>query len=261
MDAATATGSSTIALMYHALGEAAGPAADAHYTVATARFQEQLGLCARLGGAAVSARDWLAGRAGVILTFDDGHETNYHLGFPALVAAGAGADFFVNPAQVGTPGFASWTQLREMADAGMSIQSHGLDHRYFLTELTPQRLREELRRARLEIEEHVGRPVTLLAPPGGRSPARLQQIAEEVGYTHVLDSRPGPVRRAAGRRTLCRLAVTAQLELPTLESWLRGGRALRRAQLRYAALDLAKRLVGDQAYQSIRRRLLGTAVP
>ena len=248
--------SPTVALMYHAIGDGAAANADPHYTVARERFARQVGVCTRVGGAVVSARDWLAGRAGVIVTFDDGDETNHRVAFPLLVTAGATADFFVNPAQVGTPGYATWAELREMSDGGMSIQSHGLDHRVFLTELSPARLREDLRRARLEIEEHVGRPVTLLAPAGGREPADLADVALEVGYTRVLNSKPGRVRPDDGP-TLGRLAVTSRLDDTTLESWLRGGRALRRAQVRYAVLDLAKRVLGDAAYQTVRSRLLG----
>src|SRR4051812_3351072 len=109
---------STIALMYHAVGAVPpGPGADPHYTVDTSRFKAQLALCVRSAGATISARDWIGGKSGVIFTFDDGHVSNYDAAFPALAAAGARADFFVNPAQVGTPGYASWTQLREMAQA------------------------------------------------------------------------------------------------------------------------------------------------
>ncbi|HVV52148.1 MAG TPA: polysaccharide deacetylase family protein [Polyangia bacterium] len=250
---------STIALMYHALqaGAEPAPAADPHYTVDMDRFSAQLAACARLGGGAVSARDWLAGKTGVILTFDDGHASNHHLGLPALLAAGAGADFFVNPAQVGTAGYATWGELREMAEAGMSIQSHGLDHGHYLTELSPPQLLDELRRARLEIEAHVGRPVTLLAPPGGRSPRGLEATAAEAGYTHVLDSQPGTIKRG-GKRTLGRFAITAGFELDTFESLLRGGRARLRAQARYAILALAKRAMGDRGYETLRRRLLRT---
>jgi peptidoglycan/xylan/chitin deacetylase (PgdA/CDA1 family) len=245
----------TIALMYHAIGDGASADADPHYTVDRDGFERQLGLCARAGGAIVSARDWLAGRPGVIVTFDDGDRTAYRVAFPRLAAARASADFFVNPAQVGTAGYATWAELREMADGGMSIQSHGLDHRVFLTELAPERLRDDLRRARLEIEERVGRPVTLLAPAGGREPPRLPDVAREVGYTHVLNSKPGPVREGGGP-TLGRLAVTSRLDDATLESWLRGGPALWQAQARYAVLDLAKRALGDDGYRAARRILL-----
>src|SRR5437016_22097 len=108
--------STTTALMYHGLGAPPGPAVDPHYSVDVARFAEQLALCRATLGAAVSARAWLDGQRGAILTFDDGDESNYRLAFPALAQAGGSADFFVNPAQVGGPGYATWAQLREMAD-------------------------------------------------------------------------------------------------------------------------------------------------
>jgi peptidoglycan/xylan/chitin deacetylase (PgdA/CDA1 family) len=248
---------STTALMYHALGDAPGVGADAHYTVTMPRFEQHIATCKRIGGGAVSARDWLAGHSGVIITFDDGHRTNYQLGFPALVAAGAGADFFVNPAQVGSEGFATWSELREMAEGGMSIQSHGLDHSHYLTELPAPRLRDELLRARQEIEQHVGQPVTLLAPAGGRCPPDLERVAQDVGYTHVLNSRPGGVRSGRGP-SLPRFAVTSELDVATLESWLRGGRARMTAELRYSVLAAAKRVLGDRLYERVRERLLGT---
>jgi peptidoglycan/xylan/chitin deacetylase (PgdA/CDA1 family) len=257
----------SIAVMYHALRDRPGDdaGADPHYTVELGQFIRQLALCRRVGGRAVSARDWLAGQHqqadndnGVVLTFDDGHVSNYRLGLPALLAAGINADFFVNPAQVGTVGFASWAELREMAEAGMSIQSHGLDHRTYLTALPAPRLREELRRARLEIEEHVGAPVTLLAPPGGRAPAELPRIAEEVGYTHVFGSKPGRLRRRC-RETLGRFAITAKLDLPAFESLLRGGSARLRAELRYGILGVCKRALGDGLYERVRETLLGSS--
>lgn len=252
----SASKDTTVALMYHALGETRGPGIDPHYAVTMESFREHMALSVELGGAVLNARQWLSGKRGVIVTFDDGHLTNYVNGFPALVALGGSADFFVNPAQVGTTGFATWSQLREMADGGMSIQSHGLDHSYYLTDLSPERLREDLKRARLEIEAHVGHPVTLLAPPGGRAPAHLDEVAREVGYSHVLGSKPGVIKRD-GSTTLCRLAVTRQLETRTLESWIRGGRELRRAQVRHAVLDAAKRMLGNRRYEALRSRLLG----
>ena len=248
----------TIALMYHAVGDGTEPGADPHYTVGLPRLGEQLALCGQLGGGAISARDWLSGRAGVIVTFDDGHESNYRVAFPLLAASGATADFFVNPAQVGSAGFASWRELAEMAGAGMSIQCHGLDHRHYFTELPPERLRAELGEAKAAIEDEVGREVPLLAPPGGRCPAGRASIAREVGSRHVLSSRPGVIRRGGGTM-LGRFAVTARLDAPTLEAWLRGGYGRLRAEARYAVLDLAKRALGDRVYERVRRRLLGTA--
>ena len=247
---------STLALMYHAVGDTPDAPGDAHYRISRGNLRRQLTLCAA-HGALVSARDWLAGGDGTILTFDDGDASNYAEALPLLLDADARADFFVNPASVGTRGFLTWAQLREMAALGMSIQSHGYEHRY-LTSLPPRELEASLVRARLQIEHEIGAPVGLLAPPGGRMPAHLDVIAHACGYAHVLCSRPGRVRRADSVRALPRLAMLATLSPATLERWLGGGGMLR-LRTRYAALDLAKRAIGDRAYESLRRRWL--AVP
>lgn len=249
-------GGRRVALMYHALAGPGSPMAgqDLHYSVPAAGFDAHLRLLAGYGGGS-SARDWLGGarREAVVLTFDDGHLSNYALALPSLLEHGASADFFVNPARVGTPGFADWAQLREMARLGMSIQSHGWDHRYF-TALSPAELREDLHRSRLSIEDAIGQPVRLLAPPGGRMPADLLAAARESGYTHVLNSQPGFLR---GKDPLLpRMAITAQIDEERLRAWL-DGRGVTRARVRYLALDLAKRALGDRAYERARARLLG----
>lgn len=259
-----ARSSRAIALMYHALDDGQDSLGqdlqgqDRHYTLTVEVFRRQLERIARDAGAVVSARDWLAGtHAGrVLLTFDDGHISNYRLAFPMLLERGMRADFFINPANVGRPGFADWTQLRQMAAAGMSIQSHGYEHRY-LTHLAPDQLRESLSAARIEIQDRIGMPVTLLAPPGGRMPKGLGRIARECGYSHVLGSRPGRVRHGDGAGTLPRLAVTADMQDQELAQWLAGrsGPMLRRT-LRYHSLALAKRLLGDALYERARTRAL-----
>jgi len=116
---------------------------------------------------------------------------------------------------------------------------------------------ERRSRARTELEQHIGKPVTLLAPPGGRTPPALERTAIDCGYSHVLISRPGRV--GDNEVTLNRLAVTKSLDLTKLADWLhqRNG-AIFRLQVRYSVLDLAKRAFGDDAYRNIRKRLLGT---
>lgn len=252
--------SATTALMYHALGGAGSPAAgqDTHYSIDADRFDAHLGLFDRRAGGATSARDWLTGqgRGRVVLTFDDGHLSNYTLALPILVKHGARADFFVNPGRVGEHGLADWRQLAEMAAAGMSIQSHGWNHRYF-TELTASELREDLSRSRQTIEDRIGRAVSLLAPPGGRMPRHLAEIARECGYAQVLGSQPGRIvdRHAT---LLPRMTVTAQLDDTTLDDWL-DGRGIARARLRFATLGLAKRVLGNRGYERLRTHLLGQA--
>jgi peptidoglycan/xylan/chitin deacetylase (PgdA/CDA1 family) len=139
----------------------------------------------------------------------------------------------------------------------MSIQSHSYSHRY-LTSLSPRELRDELARSKGEIEQHVGTPVTLLAPPGGRMPRALGDLARELGYRYVLSSRPGAIRRRDSDAVLPRMAVTQHLDEPTLKAWLDGdARTMLTAQTRYAVLAGLKRVLGDQRYERMRSRVLG----
>ena len=66
----------------------------------------------------------------VVLTFDDGYSDHYRYVFPALGEYGFTATFFVVSgfADANLPAHLSWEQIREMADAGMSIEPHTKDH-------------------------------------------------------------------------------------------------------------------------------------
>jgi peptidoglycan/xylan/chitin deacetylase (PgdA/CDA1 family) len=248
-----------IALMYHAIEDpcAPGEGSDPHYSVSAEAFAAQLDLLLQHAGVVTCAREWFSGavQARAVITFDDGHASNHSVALPLLQERGLHADFFVNPGRVGEAGCASWSDLAEMAAAGMSIQSHGWNHRYF-TELAPAALREDLLRSRRTIEDRLGQPVTLLAPPGGRMPPNLAALARECGYAHVLGSEPG--RLDLRNAVQPRMAVTASTSVQRIAGWLEG-RGLARAQARYRTLALAKRMLGDGRYERLRGRLLGQA--
>jgi peptidoglycan/xylan/chitin deacetylase (PgdA/CDA1 family) len=251
---------SSIALMYHALSDGEHPSGqDPQYTLTQRAFAWQMDRILESGSAG-SARELLVEKSPhrVAVTFDDGHASNYRIAFPELAIRGISADFFINPAMVGTTGFAHWHELREMSDAGMSIQSHGYDHVY-LTSLGPKRLQDTLRAAREEISERMGRQATLLAPPGGRMPRDLAAVAKDCGYTQVLSSRPGLIEAAIRYdHPLPRMAMTTAIDEVTFDRWINRDRiAIGREQLRYTGLAMAKRLLGDHRYERARARALG----
>ncbi|MBD8524847.1 polysaccharide deacetylase family protein [Pseudomarimonas arenosa] len=253
-----------LVLMYHAIeGPAAAPAgADPHYTVSGERFAAQLDWMVAQGLRVCSARDGLLIKSAepqVWIGFDDGDASNYDNALPILSERGLTADFFINSANVGQPGFVSWAQLREMVAAGMSIQSHGHTHTYFTAHDAVQ-LSAELRRSKAEIEDKLGIEVSLLAPPGGRCPPRLLELAEQCGYRWVLGSAPGRLLRG-GRGILPRVAVTSQHQVTHLAGWLQPqSRSLAKLRLRYQLLAAAKRVLGDRRYEQWRGRLLGGAM-
>jgi peptidoglycan/xylan/chitin deacetylase (PgdA/CDA1 family) len=253
-----------LVLMFHGIdgpySRAVGYAADAHYTVEAPRFAAMLDALTAAGCTLGAARDLLDDTIAirpVWLTFDDGDASNALEALPLLAGRGLRADFFITPARVGRPGFMDWATLREMAAAGMSLQSHGHTHAYF-THLDAAGLREELRVSKDQLEQGLGQAVTLLAPPGGRVPRGLVPLARSLGYRAVLDSTPGFVTVRDLARPLPRVAVTSGHSVDAVLSWATGGpAALRRLRLRHRVLSTAKAVLGDARYERLRGRALG----
>jgi peptidoglycan/xylan/chitin deacetylase (PgdA/CDA1 family) len=250
-------------LMYHAVSDRldSWSAADPHYAVTRHRFLEHVRHIRARGLKPASVRSILdtpATGGRVALTFDDGHESNGRAA-EWIAMAGGSADFFVNPSTVGKPGFLDWPALREMAGAGHSIQSHGETHRY-LDALPEDEMRSELRVSRARIEDEIGLPVTLFAPPGGRLSARMTEIAREAGYAAICSSRDGLWEPAGSPWRIPRLAVTATLDIARFERWLAQDEwELTRLRTRHAVLATARRLLGDRRYDQLRVAVLGPA--
>jgi peptidoglycan/xylan/chitin deacetylase (PgdA/CDA1 family) len=82
------------------------------------------------------------------------------------------------------PAMLTWTQLREMAAAGMTIGSHTETHPVLATLSRSEALRE-LAASRAALERELGRRVTLFAYPfggPGHFTAETRKLVEEAGY-------------------------------------------------------------------------------
>lgn len=253
-------GNAVTVLMYHGVGDDDGTCAgsDPHYAVSGRQFRTHLALARDAGLQVRSVRQVLdapAGGPAVAFTFDDGHASNG----PAaelIAREGGSADFFINPSTVGTPHYLGWSDLRTMAEAGMSIQSHGMHHRY-LDDLTPAEVHEELLRSREVIEDQLGRAVTLFAPPGGRMPHDMPQAAARAGYAAVCSSRVGLWNTRAARWDVPRLAVLESTSDAQVSRWMQQDWwEITNRRSRYLVLHSAKRLLGNQAYERLRGRFL-----
>lgn len=253
-------------LMYHALarGDGRTEGADPHYAVSRAQFRRHLQMIGAAGKRVSSVAELLGAHRAqtgcVAFTFDDGHVSNAEA-VEDLVAHGGSADFFVNPGMVGKRHHLSWTTLRAMADAGMSIQSHGQNHRY-LDELCASEVEAELADSKREIEDRLGRAVAVFAPPGGRVVPGLGDLARRVGYRAVCSSRAGLWRPEGRTWDVPRMAVLASTSDTQLRRWVeQNALDLAVGALRYRLLGAAKGVLGNERYERFRRALLGVASP
>ena len=131
---------------------------------------------------ALGVEDRTADGRGYALTFDDGpHPQGTPAVLEVLAQAGVRATFFLvgeqvrrNPALVG-----------EIVSAGHAIGVHCDRHRNLLR-LAPWQVREDLIRARDEIERHSGRASALYRPPYGILNSSALAIARRRGWRTLL---------------------------------------------------------------------------
>lgn len=116
-----------------------------------------------------------------ILTFDDGYDDVYEYAFHALQKRGMVGTFFVTTDFVERPGYLTWDQIVEMADAGMEIAAHSSNHADF-TVIGPNELRRQLVQPKAILEEHIGRPVRFMAYPAGKYNAAVMAATRAAGY-------------------------------------------------------------------------------
>ncbi|MGE3595695.1 MAG: polysaccharide deacetylase family protein [Dehalococcoidia bacterium] len=233
------------------------------FTVSRAAFEAMLDAIAQAGyvGCSIETALRRSGDRCVGVTFDDGTAGQYEEAVPALQARGMTATFFVTTDWVGTPGFMSWDQLRELTRAGMSIQSHTKSHPH-LSELEHDGLLTELRESKTRLDDELGQDTTQLALPGGDAPKRaFRHALTEAGYGVIATSRWGRNSAAATGpgelRWLRRCNIPRDITDSLARRILSADPRLTVSQYsREAVLNGLRNLLGASRYARWRRRVL-----
>lgn len=198
------------------------------YTVTRENFESQMRFLVEAGYNTISLKQYIDFLRGfdhlpskpVIVTFDDGYASNYHLAFPVLKELGMKAVIFVVGAWVldeDVPyapemmDFISWSQLKEMVEWGVfEVQSHTFDahKRVGLGSTLTSRVKKEcgswesrtefqerilqdLAKFRTVIEDILSHPVYAIAFPYGRYTAETLEIVRQEEYSLALTTKKG----------------------------------------------------------------------
>ena len=120
----------------------------------------------------------------VIISFDDGHISNYTKAYPILKKYNFPAIFFVVAGRVGLSDTLSWNNMKEMIENGMEVGSHTLTHPC-PSKLTDEELRYELSESKKILEENLGKDILFLSSPTGYYNPSIKTIARHIGYQAV----------------------------------------------------------------------------
>jgi len=207
-------------MMYHHVREPGPGLADAsslRFAVSPVEFEKQLDYLKQNGYTtidtgmlehAMSTGEPLPAKS-VMLTFDDGWETQFTIVYPSLKARGMVGVFFVHTGVLGDgPGASmSWSDVCQMEDDGMDIESHTISHPS-LPNLEPESLKRELTESRSLLEAKLGRPVTALAYPFGDFTDREVEAARHAGYRLAFSTEVGLVQQLDEPLEIHRTIVT-----------------------------------------------------
>ncbi len=191
----------------------------------------------------------------IVLTFDDGCETDLIVAAPVLQQAGFGATFYVVSGFIGRRGYLSRGQLLELATMGFEIGCHSRTHPY-LTDLSPDELGAEMIQAKQELENWIGQRVVHFSCPGGRWDQRVAVQGREAGYRSVATSRIGVNTRESDPYRLARVAIMRETSLRQFDR-LCQAKGFRAKQARSAILASAKGIFGNWMYEKLRGAFLG----
>lgn len=260
-------------LLYHSLDERASPRYRP-FSVAPERFDEHLDVIRDRGHTPITAGAFaralldpaspLPGQP-VVITFDDGFRDLHEEALPRLVDRGFVATAFIVTGYVGgntrwlvgigegDRPVVGWTELAELAGAGVEIGSH--THLHPQLDVIPRAaMIEELSVSRTILEDRLGQAVDLLAYPYGFHDCEVAGAARAAGYVAAYGVKNALSHRRDDPYAIARLVVGPDLEAEQLAAWLdsRGaptawsGERWRTRVFR-AGRRAARRLRGDRA--------------
>jgi peptidoglycan/xylan/chitin deacetylase (PgdA/CDA1 family) len=118
----------------------------------------------------------------VVISFDDGWEDQFVYAAPLLAKYNYTATFFVVTNFVGTSGFFSWSQLRELLVEGMRIGSHSRSHPRLDQIHKPDMLWDQIYASKQILERQLGTAVHEFAYPYGSYNAATLSTVRAAGY-------------------------------------------------------------------------------
>jgi peptidoglycan/xylan/chitin deacetylase (PgdA/CDA1 family) len=175
----------------------------------------------------------------VVITIDDGWRSAYTEAFPELQRLKMPFTLFIYPNIIGQTNHAlTWSQVKQMSDAGVDIQSHSLNHP-FLTQRRHANLDDKAYSAWLEkelvdskriLEKHTGKKVSFIAYPYGDYDTRVAKAAGAAGYEAALTCDFGKVRKGSDPLRMRRVIIDKKMDFAAFRHYL-GATPMQLAQM------------------------------
>ena len=207
----------TTVLAYYRFGEDEFPDAsvrldqfEQHLNILTQANVDVVSLPAAL--AAVETTDQpLGDRARVAITIDNAYRSVYEHAWPRLKSLGLPFTLFVATDLIdgGASAYMSWDQIRELAEAGVTIGLRGAAHSH-LPALTDLALLKDIRHSLSRLEAELGVTARLFSYPYGEYGNRVINVLDSHGFVAGFGQHSGVVAAGYSPFTMPRFPITEQ---------------------------------------------------
>ena len=196
-------------------------------------------------------------RAPWLLTFDDGGVSALTVVAGMLEEYGWRGHFFVTTGRVGTPGFLTRAQVRELRGRGHVVGSHSHTHPQRMARCAEGELLDEWRRSTGFLSDLLGEAVETASVPGGYYARKVAAAAARVGVRRLFSSEP--TARAAeveGCLVLGRYSVQRWTTPETVAGIVRGSLLPRLRQRAFWEAKKVTKKLGGEYYLKVRQALI-----
>ena len=142
------------------------------------------------------------------LSIDDAYLSAYENAWPLLKEAGFPFTLFVatDPVDKQRDGYMSWDQIREMAEAGVTIGSQSVTHPHMPTR-SLSRNETELKESADRLAAELGVRPTLFAYPYGETSLAIMELTAGAGYDAAFGQHSGVANETSDRYYLPRFPI------------------------------------------------------
>lgn len=207
-------------LYYHSVLPDAEVTTHNEVTISPEKLKEELMIVKELGYTTITISeltDYLNNNnpipeKSIVITFDDGYTDNYVHAFPILKELNMKATIFMIASQVDSGYYMSASQLKEMSDYGIDIESH-TDNHVYLDKLSYEKQLKELKDSKEKLEKILGKNVTSIAYPYGNYNEDTKRAVIDAGYTLAFTTNKGLAKRTNNKVELNRIYVSSDYSL------------------------------------------------
>lgn len=204
--------------IYHRFGDNRYPSTNISVEI----FTQQLEFLRERGIPAVStqeiseriARGEELPEGGAMITVDDAYRSFYEAGMPVIRKFDIPVSLFVNTDSVGSPGYMTWDEIRQVAAEGVEIGNHTATHAYLVEKNTGesfsqwrQRVHDDILKAQQAFKRELGFTPDIFAYPYGEYSTEIIEILQELGFIAAYAQQSGVIHAEHDPFTLPRFPM------------------------------------------------------